>query len=534
MIDREDRKGAGRSRWLGGPWWASIAMALLLFAVGYGIANRFQLVHGVAYRLAAGDGRSAAVSTLFLGFQALVLLAALILLPRRWAVGLLALAGASILVNLGYAQIVDELVDGGSLAWMIAEVRQAGNAAGEFGGDFLFVGAQVAAALALFAVARRLARRALPMPWSPAIAAALLALLAAPSLLYRLAPVSPEGAERSLYGLSWDLLRSPPPPARTAVAITRDAPAKSPRHIVWVIDESVAEAPFARLIAPRIADVPHLDFGIAAALGHCSAPAQVALRSGVDVRRVSSTTDLRATPSIWAYAKAAGYRTAKIDGQTAGAPQNLMLPPEHALIDDYRAMAGGIDTDLKIADALNARMKGAGRSFTYAVLRGVHFQYRDHYPKGAIPANSPVALQYDTALSWSKRDFFARLLDGVDRDAVAVVYTSDHGQNLTPGALPHCSREARPDEFRVPLLAFLSPEETVRYAVAPRSGHSASQIFPATLGWMGYDRGAAADHYDNDLTEATARFVWFGRTVIPTGRDPTIDVKVGQAFPGSG
>ena len=147
-----------------------------------------------------------------------------------------------------------------------------------------------------------------------------------------------------------------------------------------------------------------------------------------------------------------------IDAQKAGAPQNLLFAPERALIDDYRATPGGIDSDAKVAHALNRDLKKPGKTFTYVVLRGVHFQYRDHYPRGMIPADSPVARQYDTALAWSKRDFFARLLAGIDRDAVAIVYTSDHGQNLTPGALPHCSREAHPDEFRVPLIAFLPPQ----------------------------------------------------------------------------
>eukprot|EP01034_Spumella_vulgaris_P006469 gene6469-8234_t len=127
-----------------------LAAALLLFAVGYGIANRFQLIHGVAYRYAAGDPHGAIVAFLFMAFQAAVLLAALLLLPRRWAGLVLARAAASMLVNIGYSQIVPELVDGGSLAWMIAEVRQLGNAAGEFGGDFVLVAGQVAAALALF------------------------------------------------------------------------------------------------------------------------------------------------------------------------------------------------------------------------------------------------------------------------------------------------------------------------------------------------------------------------------------------------
>ena len=512
--------------------WMRIVAALVLFAAGYAIANRFQLAHGVLYRFAAGDSDGGVFAFLFMMFQAAVFLAALLVFPRRWAALLLALAGASILVNIGYTQIIPELVDGGTLAWMIAEVRQAGHAAGQFGGAFLSTGLQTAAALALFIAARHLVRRTVMLPWNKPLAALLLFLLFIPSPIYRDFEVWPEGAERNIYGLGVDLLLAPPPPPRGSVDIARDQDAPTPRHIVWLVDESVAEASFAKLIKPGLATIPHLDFGVAAALGNCSAPAQVALRSGVDVRRAAPATDLRTTPSIWGYARAAGYRTTLIDGQTAGAPQNLMLPPERALIDDYRPMVGGIDRDLRIAAAINAEMKSGRKSFTYAVLRGVHFQYRDHYPAGAIPANSPVALQYETALRWSKGRFFERLLAGVDRESVAIVYTSDHGQNLTPGALPHCSREAVADEFRVPLLAFLPAREAVRYAAAPRSGHSASQIFPATLGWMGYDRAAAA-RYDEDLTKATARYVWFGRTVIPLAKGDTVSVTAGPDFPGS-
>ena len=222
-----------------------------------------------------------------------------------------------------------------------------------------------------------------------------------------------------------------------------------------------------------------------------------------------------------------------IDGQTAGAPQNLLLPPEAALIDELRPMAGGIDTDLRIARTVNKQLKAPGKSFTLVVLRGVHFQYRDHYPAGAIPADSPVALQYDTALTWSKRGFFDALLGGVDREQVAIVYTSDHGQNLTPGALPHCSQAPVADEFRVPLRAFLPDALAARYAAAPRSGHSTSQIFPATLGWMGYDRAAVQARYDRDLDGPTLRYVWFGRSVIPAGTGSEVSVSAGPDFPGN-
>ena len=47
-------------------------------------------------------------------------------------------------------------------------------------------------------------------------------------------------------------------------------------------------------------------------------------------------------------------------------------------------------------------------------------------------------------------------------------------------------------------------------------------------------RGAAAvtARYDRDLSQPTARFVWFGRTVIPTGGETGIDVTAGSGFPG--
>ncbi len=187
----------------------------------------------------------------------------------------------------------------------------------------------------------------------------------------------------------------------------------------------------------------------------------------------------------------------------------------------------------KSPSALNTQMKRGGRSFTYAVLRGVHFQYRDHYPAGAIPADSPVRLQYDTALSWSKGSFFARLLAGVDREQVAIVYTSDHGQNLAPARCRIAAAKRSPTSFACRCSPSCPPTLGARYAAAPRTGHSTSQIFPATLIWMGYDPAAVEARYDRDLVQPTARYVWFGRTVIPTGRDSLIDVTAGPDFPGS-
>jgi hypothetical protein len=241
--------------------------------------------------------------------------------------------------------------------------------------------------------------------------------------------------------------------------------------------------------------------------------------------------DLRRTPSIWGYARKAGYRTVLIDGQTRGAPQNLLLPPERALIDEVVPAAGSLDTDLRIAGRINRQLRGEGRTFTYAVLRGVHFQYRDHYPAGLIPAESPTLRHYETAVEYSKARFFERLLAGIDRGAVAIVYTSDHGQNLADGAVPHCSPSPVPAELHVPLLAFLPDSLAESYAAAPRQGHAASQIFPATLIWMGYDSDTVQRRYDNDLTRAPARYVRFDRDVVPLRSGDPVGVAVARTFP---
>ena len=84
--------------------WGALALAIALFAAGYAVANRFQLTHGVLYRLAANDWPNAAGNFLVLAVQALALLAAIALLGRKLFVAAMALAFVSILVNLGYGQ----------------------------------------------------------------------------------------------------------------------------------------------------------------------------------------------------------------------------------------------------------------------------------------------------------------------------------------------------------------------------------------------------------------------------------------------
>lgn len=506
---------------------------LAAFAAAYLLLNRYILAESVLYRAAAYDYGNAAANMAMLSVQAGLLLAAIVLLPRRYALfaGLAALASAGI--NMVFGQILGEPVDLARTAWLMQEARQAGNAMGEFLSPFLKAVVKIALAAALLWLARFMLRPMatgfvpawLQNPWL------LVAALVLPSLVMTPWKISPQAAERNMYGYAVQVLLADPPPPRAAVQWEPDI-AGTPDKIVWIIDESIGHTVYASLIAPELAAHRPLDFGEAAALGNCSTPANVALRSGVAVDTVGSETDLRRNPSIWGYARKAGYNTVMIDGQVDGPPQNQLLAPERALIDEYIAAASDMDTDREIAWRLNARLKSDGREFVYAVLRGVHFQYRDHYPPGTVPDDAPLRKSYEAAIAYSKDRFFDILLDGVDRDNVAIVYTSDHGQYIAKGTTPHCSLQPHRDEFSVPLAAFLPGDMAGRYAAAGRKGHSASQIFPATLGWMGYDSAGPSKRYDNDLSLPTRQYVWFGRAVTPAGEGEEIEVYRPSAFPG--
>ena len=503
-------------------------IGLALFCVGYLLINERILVQSILYRAAASDLHNAAIAFAAMAFQATVLLAALILLSNRLFWLTLFLIALSAGTNLIFSQILNDTVDLARFDWMLAEARHAQNAAGKFAAPAAIGLAKALVALGLFTASAKLIRRSLDphvrLPGAAPGNVAAIFLLVLTSLAFGLGLPGPVAAERNIYNFAAEKLTIPPPPERGAVAIAARDIDTSVQKIVWIIDESVGYDVFARLVRPRLSDFSSLDFGKTSAMANCSAPAHVALRSGVDVLNVNDRTDLRATPSIWGYAQKSGYRTVLVEGQTSGPPQNALLPPEASKIDEILSLASGMQTDLYIASDLNARLKAPGKEFIYAVLRGVHFQYSDHYPAGTLAANSPLTQKYDGAVTYSKNGFFETLLAGVDREKVAIVYTSDHGQNVKQGVLPHCATVPEQVEFAVPLLAFLPQALAQEYPAPEKGGHSASQIFPTTLAWMGYDPAIVTETYDNILQQPTKNFVWFGRAVIPLRPGDRIEV----------
>src|SRR5439155_22726321 len=84
------------------------------------------------------------------------------------------------------------------------------------------------------------------------------------------------------------------------------------------------------------------NFGLASSIAMCSATTNVAFRYGAT--KTHYLQDIRINPSMWRYAKKAGFRTVYIDGQRHhGHLHNLMTAEEMADIDQFIQL----DTELK-------------------------------------------------------------------------------------------------------------------------------------------------------------------------------------------
>ena len=103
-------------------------------------------------------------------------------------------------------------------------------------------------------------------------------------------------------------------------------------------------------------------------------------------------------------------------GGVAAALAALKAGRSVVLTEEYDWIGGQMTSQAVPSDEHSwIEQMGGTRSFR-ALRTAVRQFYRDHYPLGTIPADAPVVRQYATALAWSKRRFFARLLGRYVRD----------------------------------------------------------------------------------------------------------------------
>lgn len=300
--------------------------------------------------------------------------------------------------------------------------------------------------------------------------------------------------------------------------------------IVMVVDESIRAdsislTPGNRLTPEMAAGRERwVDFGPAAAAGNCSNISNALLR--FMARRHDLVRSALTSPTVWQYARRAGYRTVYIDAQAGfitvyGKLQNFMTPGETLWIDRLHKLEAGQPAhqlDDELMRLVLEELAIGDRVFIYANKNGAHFPYADNAPPhldltgpqavtpaGAGGSGNGQPASYARAVAWSTDRTMARLVRESRDDRTAIVYTSDHGQHFSPNRLTHCSGQnnVAPQEGIVPLM--VSTGDTglqARFSAAAerlqgRASHFA--IAPTLLELMGYAPVDVAAIYDESL-----------------------------------
>ncbi len=326
-----------------------------------------------------------------------------------------------------------------------------------------------------------------------------------------------------------DRVPQPPRAQVTAHPVTAGVP-----HLFLLVDESITATELS-LNHPALATTPFLstirhqliDFGLARAFTNQSGGSNLALFSGA---RSSDLPDkdfhLLATSSIFQFAQKAGYTTYYIDAQLQDGLQNFMSPEDLKYIDHVlrpakmHPQAPYYERDMLVAAQLTHLAKQKGKVFAYVVKAGAHWPYGQTYPPDSVFFSPVLAARsfykdpertlntYHNSLRWTVDEFWRRLTQEISaQDSTVIVYTSDHGQNLSEAgiSLTHASvYNTNPQEAAVPLWIW----DPAQLAAAPAKAKQASviyshaHIFPSLLRLQGYAPGWVKQTYGPSLLDS--------------------------------
>ncbi|MCW0198993.1 sulfatase-like hydrolase/transferase [Sphingopyxis sp.] len=480
------------------------------------------------------------------------------LLRWGWAaiLALAALVVASFQTATGDAMSYDAFIT------MIHSVGFAGDATAQYGEAIAWA---AASSLLLFIAVGLKPEPQLRAP-GPVIALAPFAGLAMLSgLLFIRGGEGARGLPDAWVGTSYAALytveaASMPSLSRQPVRLTPRRPAGQ-GDVVLIVDESIAgrylDINDAAGVRSGLASPPPgvavSNFGIAASITNCSYGSNLTLRHGGTREAYQQVNAVM--PSIFDYAKHAGFETVYIDAQrTGGAYQNGMDDAERRKIDHFIQFDDTpvMDRDMAAADALIARLNDKRRDFILINKMGAHFPVADKYPSNAqiyrpaLPRDESVAVTetrlpknlyssaeswrlyrnaYRNTVAWTVGGFFDRLFASAQLDGTLIIYTSDHGQNLHErgdhGITTHCSSSPASEEGAVPLVVIDGSRDWAATARRNFDASSHYRIFPTLLNAMGYDPKSVRQLYGDALDSSRPDPVTFNaRFNARLGRKP--------------
>lgn len=306
-------------------------------------------------------------------------------------------------------------------------------------------------------------------------------------------------------------------------------------HIVWIVDESV-RGDHLQINNPLFKTTPFLDsvknnqiinFGVASSGAVCSDYSHIMLMSGLKPSQIpDKISRSRKNPTIFQYAKKAGYNTSLIYAPGyEDKPKGYMTQSDFNYLDTryqtemLNPNLPAYQWDFKSIDYLKDIVNNNKKSFTYFLKYGAHFHYEHSYPtnkKIFSPTQNPESFarddrqllinSYHNALRWTVDDFFKQINDQLKGKNIVIIYTSDHGQNLMDHKdiiLTHCVKEKAPQEMAaVPLFIYSRDSTFKEHKLMMRTTYqnkSHFNIFPTTLELMGFDSLAIQDYYYQNL-----------------------------------
>jgi glucan phosphoethanolaminetransferase (alkaline phosphatase superfamily) len=309
----------------------------------------------------------------------------------------------------------------------------------------------------------------------------------------------------------------------------------APRNnVVFIVDESVrgdrlSLNGYERATTPFLEELNRKglikNWGVGVSGTTCSINSNNLLLTGVNTLP-DAEGEIFLAPTIFQYAKAAGYKTFYFDGQLSyrwlGKPADVETFDEWITADKLKN-GEWHDVDAEIARRVREIVGSSTGNFIWINKFGVHWPYHPSYPAAEakwlptpdaaqkssdsqtlLPEVHPthvgdggiseeffesVRNSYDNAILYNSESFFRSLVgDALPPENTIFVYTSDHGQNLGEDRklISHCSET--PNEANVPLFIIADPRQLPAVAdTLYRASHA--NLFPTLLDLMNVPAG---------------------------------------------
>lgn len=308
-------------------------------------------------------------------------------------------------------------------------------------------------------------------------------------------------------------------------------------NVVFIVDESVrgdhlSLNGYARATTPFLEELNRKglikNWGIGVSGTTCSINSNNLLLTGVN--RVPDTEgEIFLAPTVFQYARAAGYKTFYFDGQMTyrwlGKSADTATFGEWITAADLKK-GEWHEVDAEIARRVREIVGSSTGNFIWINKFGVHSPYFASYPseeskwlptpriktdsaeagdKAETNQFEEIKNNYDNAILYNSESFFKTLLGEGLPENTFFVYTSDHGQNLGEDGrlISHCAETA--NEAGVPLFMIADPEKLpanldTRYPAAH------ANLFPTLLDLMNIPDGekTRGKNYSLSLFKARA------------------------------